>query len=210
MIYLVIADIKNTKGDCHDMWQPHNLLPTEVREYIENTKNNKTRVERYFAYSALSLSLKEFFSVDDFKIERNENGKPDLADSHIHISLSHCEKLVAVAISDLGEIGVDVQCHVDIERSERLETRFLKDLSFKNNELDIKYFLFEPDGNLKAIQPKTSYESDFLNKWTFAEANIKCRGLSFSQISEINRLSKTTLSSTVEYQNCKITTVIAK
>lgn len=208
MIYVIINDLENTKRDCRTMRQPLNLLTGELKEYVENTKNEKTKSERIAAYSALLISLKELFLVENPEIERNENGKPYLKDGKVHFSISHSDGLAAVALSDIGDIGIDLQCSFDKDKEEKIDKRFLKDIKFKNDNIDIKYFLLL-DGALKDCSPEISLDDDFLFRWTFAEANIKCKGLNFSKFKEINELSKSTHAQTVKYKNCKITTVIA-
>lgn len=208
MIYVIINDLENTKRDCRTMRQPLNLLTGELKEYVENTKNEKTKSERIAAYSALLISLKELFSVENPEIERNENGKPYLKDGKVHFSISHFDGLSAVALSDSAEIGIDLQCPTDSEKEERIDKRFLNNIEFKKDDIDIKYFLLT-DGTLKEFSPQKSTENDFLFRWTFLEANIKCRGLNFSCVKDINELSKGTRAYTVKYKDCKITTVIA-
>ena len=208
MIYVIINDLENTKRDCRTMRQPLNLLTGELKEYVENTKNEKIKSERIASYSTLLISLKELFSIENPEIERNENGKPYLKGSEIYFSISHSDGLAAVALSDSREIGIDLQCSFDKDKEEKIDKRFLKDIKFKNDNIDIKYFLLL-DGTLKYYSPEISLENDFLFRWTFVEANIKCRGLNFSKLKEINELSKSTHAQTVKYKNCKITTVIA-
>ena len=161
MIYVIINDLENTKRDCRTMRQPLNLLTPELKEYIENTKNEKTKFERISAYSALLISLKELFSLENPEIRRNENGKPYLMDSKIYFSISHSDRVSAVALSDEGEIGIDLQCSFDKEKEEKINKRFLNNIEFKNDNVDIKYFLLS-NGELKDYSPEISPQNDFL------------------------------------------------
>ena len=207
MIYIVIADIQSIEKDCRDIRQSCNLFPGEIKEYIENTKNEQTKTERIIAYSALFSSLKEFFSIENPKIKRNTNGKPSLVDSNVHISLSHCDGVSAIALSDEGEIGVDIQSPIDDTKAERLTKRFLSEIQPKQEDVNIKCFyrtLTENGANFTEIVLENSDKTDFLSKWVYLESVIKAYGISFSEISKINELSKNTKTCILNYKNSKI------
>ena len=136
MIYTVISDINNFKSaresaqkrDCHNKWQPLTLIPKDVISYIENGKNDEVRLERFTAYSTLFFALFELYGKKDVTLCRTDSGKPYLIEngnaSKIQISISHSDGLVSVALSDEGDIGVDIQSEIDESRAERLEKRF--------------------------------------------------------------------------------------
>ena len=213
MIYVVIADILNSERDCHNTWQPQNLLPEGIREYIGKTKNEKMRAERFLAYTTLLCSLERFFSVNDPIIERNPNGKPYLKNSNIQISISHCDGVAVTAICDEGQIGVDIQSVIDEEKAKRLEKRFFAEILLKNENVDVKYFSLEFSNNearFNEILPERDKNKDFLSKWVYTESVIKTYGLSFSDISKINEFASSTLAQIVDYKNFKIATTIAK
>lgn len=232
MIYIAIADglnrlseNNNEKWDCRVMRQPQSLLPEKIIDYINNTSNEGVKKERFFAYTALGLCLKEFFDVSDWNIKRTECGKPYLTDilgdpllcstapkSKLEVSLSHSDGVAVVALSNEGEIGVDIQAEVDQKKAERLDKRFLKDVEPKNDNMNVRYFylnLGDEKCSITEIFPKISLQSDFLTKWTFAESVIKCFGLTFSDISKVNELSKKVKSQTVLFESYKITTTSA-
>jgi phosphopantetheinyl transferase len=207
MIYLIVADNNSIKKDCLDTWQSCNLFPGEIKEYIENTKNEQTKTERFIAYSTLFSSLEKFFSIGNPKIKRNKNGKPSLVDSNVYISLSHCDGVSAIALSDEDEIGVDIQSPVDDTKAERLTKRFLSKIHPKQEDINIKYFymtLTDKTVDFKEIALENSDKADFLSKWVYLESVIKAYGISFSEISKINELSKNTKTRIYNYKNFKI------
>ena len=222
MIYVVISGgtiRKNeliNKRDCRVLRQPQSLLPDEVKKYIENTANEKTKDERNLAYISLFSALKVFYSLDRCTLERSKNGKPYISTSlpsPIFFSLSHSDGMTAVALTDENNIGVDIQGAVDEEKAKRLENRFLSQVTAENSNFEINYYYltFNDDlVTLETIEPKKDNNSDFLSKWVFAEANIKCLGLTFSDISKINEISKFTKTQTISFENFKIATTIAK
>lgn len=213
MIYVVITDLQNSKWDCRIARQPHYILTDQIREYIEKTRNENKITERTLAYTTLLCSLDRFFSVKEPVIDRNHNGKPALLNCDIHISISHCDGVAVTALTDDGEIGVDIQSVIDEDKAKRLEERFLSGISVKQNEVNIKYFsvAFTDKGAcFNEILTENDETIDFLSKWVYTESVIKAFGLSFSDISKINDLSSSTETKTVKYKNFKIATTIAK
>ena len=82
MIYTIISTTEKNKieenRDCRVLRQPLSLLPKELDEFINNTKNDNLRTERYLAYTTLLSGLKEFFGIDGVLIDKNSEGKPYL------------------------------------------------------------------------------------------------------------------------------------
>lgn len=226
MIYVVISDglnrqsgLINKKGDCRVLRQPQSLLSTEVNEYIEKTANKITKSDRSSAYTTLFAALKLFFDAEGFDLKRTENGKPYLYsslpcyDKSISVSLSHSDSIIAVALSDEGDVGVDIECGVEKEKAERLERRFLSDITPENDNIEIEYYYAgfkENEAVFEKIVPQCDTQVDFLSKWVFAESIIKCFGLTFSEISKINELAGKTKTHIVSINNFKIATTVAK
>jgi phosphopantetheinyl transferase len=211
MIYLIIADSNNSKGDCHSVWQPHNHLPDAVQEYIDKTNNESVKAERTLAYSTLILSLEKFFSIKNPTIVRNENGKPYIKDNEAFISLSHCDGVAAIALSDEGEIGVDIQSPPEERKAEHLSKRFLSETLVRQDKTKIKYVLLsliDGEYGFNEISLTPEMENDFLSKWVYSESVIKAFGRTFSDISKITALSENTATQIVNYKNFKISTTI--
>lgn len=70
--------LKDQKRDCRILRQPLSLLPEEIKIFIENTKNKKTRDERRLAYTTLLCGVKLFFGIEDCAIAKTPDGKPYL------------------------------------------------------------------------------------------------------------------------------------
>lgn len=212
MIYLVITDIQNKK-DCHFKWQSDKLFDEKVKNYIDNSKSKKTKLERLAAYTTLLCSLKKFFSIEQIEIEKNKNGKPYLDKENVFFSISHSDNLAVIALSDEGEIGVDAQSFVDENKANRLEKRFLSDIKIKNNQVEMKIFYFDFSGDKPIFIEKNldiDRDDDFLSKWVYSESVIKYWGTNFSDILKINSLSENTKTQIISYQNNKIAITISK
>ena len=198
MIYTVIATLSENRietksRDCRIIRQPLSLLPAEISKYIEKTKNLSVKAERSLAYTTLLCALRVFYSIDGAHIERNEYGKPYLADSDIHISLSHSDGSVAVCLSDEGEVGIDIQAEIDESRAERLKNRFFTDLAVKNDNLNVEYYfckISDDEAIIESIdRPKTA-DGRFTAKWAYAETLMKLLGRGFSDVTALPALAK--------------------
>ncbi len=198
MIYTVISTINENRikaenRDCRVLRQPLSLLPAEISDYINKAKNDSVRAERCLAYTTLLCALKTFYGLDGVKIYRSQEGKPCLADSDVHINLSHSDGTVAVCISDEGEIGIDLQSEISPEREKRLGDRYFTDLSVKNENIGVKYFfctLSDGVAELTEIECPSYTESSFTAKWAYAESLMKLRGGGFGDIGRLPALAE--------------------
>ena len=207
MIYTVISDINNFKSaresaqkrDCHNQWQPLTLIPKDVISYIENSKNDEVRLERYTAYSTLFFALFELYGKKDLTLCRTDSGKPYLIEngnaSKIQISISHSDGLVAVALSDEGDIGVDIQSEIDKSRAERLEKRFFTDINIKEEIFSHKLFMLsftEENVKLEEFKNAKAKFDGFTAKWAYCESIMKCDGGGFGSLDKIPNLKEKT------------------
>ncbi len=219
MIYTVISDINNFKSalesvqkrDCHDKWQPLTLIPNNVILYIENGRSDEVKLERLTAYSTLFFALFELYGKNDVGLCRTDSGKPYLVEngeaSKIRVSLSHSDGLVAVALSDECEIGVDIQSEIDDSRAERLEKRFFADINIKEEFFSQKllYLNFsDSDTRLSEMEKPEKCSSGFTEKWAYCESLLKCEGGGFGDLKRIQKIQKKTKTQTVKInQNSK-------
>lgn len=196
MIYTVIAYLGEnrieTKRDCRIVRQPLNLLPIEIKNYIENTKNESLRAERELSYTTLFASLKAFFGIDDLKILRSPDGKPYLEKTNIHFNLSHSDGAVAVCISDEGDVGIDLQSEIKPERAKRLENRFFPDFKPMSENINVNYYFFRIEDGEAVFEELSPALPDgcFTSKWTAAESLMKLHGRGFADSSALPKLSE--------------------
>jgi phosphopantetheinyl transferase len=87
-----------------------------VRRVFSYAERNGRRRAQRLATEALLLDLMELVSgrpSSEWQPTRNQDGKPTLASTEgqtaIDVSLSHCGALALAGITDLGEIGVDLE-----------------------------------------------------------------------------------------------------
>lgn len=226
-----LLDGENNKRDCRVLGQPLSLLPEEIDEFINNTKNESLRAERRLAYTTLFLGLREFFGADDLTVAKNSDGKPYLVyrtqkyqkneeastdncshqknkdlpvktnsdeklkkcSVNYHVSISHSDGVIAVVISDEGEIGIDIQSVISSDRAERLKNRFFEGMSAKSEAINAEYYYcsisdsrveFEKANVTKITEPS------FTAKWVSGESILKLSGRGFGDLNSLDSLSR--------------------
>lgn len=117
------------------------------------------------AYALLSEALEKHFGITGFTIEKNEKGKPFLAEyPDVHFNISHCDGLAVCGISS-GEIGVDAELIRGF--SQKVMTRI-----FSEEEQSL-------------ISSSENPDTDFFRIWTLKESLCKFTGDGiFSGLSE--------------------------
>ena len=205
MIYTVITNIE--KMDCRALRQSEVFISKNIIGYIENTSNQAQKKARFCAYASLFFALRDIYAEKNADICFSEDGKPYLinCDKKIYISISHCNTLSAVCLSDNGEIGIDIQDEIDAVRAMRLQNRFFTNLNFKNNlKSENKIFVFQfcedkftlTEGNESHLNFNDNV-GDFTEKWSLAESLLKCQGTGFGGAADVIEIQKSCYSSTV-------------
>lgn len=78
----------------------------EEEELLYQSFVAESRKKQWLAYRLLIRTL---LKPDDFPVEYDEHGKPFLAGSDFHISVTHTEDLAAVIISRNARVGIDIE-----------------------------------------------------------------------------------------------------
>ena len=134
----------------------------ENAEYIDKIANRvpSAAAEGLYALSLLSKMLELYFPQElrgNLILARSENGKPYFVDSPIKFSISHSGGIVACAISDSCELGVDVESvSISKSRADGIIARFFD-----------KADLSRLSGDTNA----------FRREWTRKEAAAKMHGM---------------------------------
>ena len=217
MILTVILNSEKLKNfyegrDCQN-WQPLTLISKETLEYIKSTADEKTRIDRFAAYSLLFSLADAFFGIRIKKIGRNEFGKPyieeflkedkEVSDGNLHFSISHSGGIVAVTLSEDAECGVDLQIMPSKDVSERLEKRLLssfdvRDVSVMDSDMTLKnacrVYYAEPMEKGFTLYPAPGIKCKLLNDIQGLESNFgNSLETSFSIKSEKDILNSMTI-----------------
>lgn len=178
-------------------------FPKEIYSIVAGTKNKALAHKRAGAYITLYNTLRHFLERDEIILSKTESGKPCLlnkardAEINVKISLSHCDTLAAVSVSDEGEVGVDIEEKISEEREKRLSERFFESQSRVKERISPIYLLATLTEDMTSIfaeipeaKLQISDTSDFSTRWTLSEALMKCDGRGFAAIGEVERLKE--------------------
>jgi len=138
--------------------------------FAQSGRRSRRQVQRAAAESLLGdlLELVAEGPLSHWQVIRNQDGKPMLVSSDgqnpIEVSLSHSGALALVGISDLGEIGVDLEF--------RTPGRSIS---------EIAAFAFGPQERRTV---ESAGLSAFYRIWTLREALAKARGIGFPMLAD--------------------------
>lgn len=146
------------------------ILSTDERERLRRFIVLEPRVQHVVARALLRTTLSRYAEVEPTQwcFETNKYGRPYLAapviGHDLRFNLSHTTHLVALAITEGCEIGIDVEYTLRQFDSDRLAST-----------------VFAP-AEIKALQaaPQSQRRELFWAFWTLKEAYIKARGMGLS------------------------------
>lgn len=82
------------------------IILRESEETLYQSFVAESRKKQWLAYRIL---VRELLKPDEFPVEYDASGKPYLAGSDFHISVSHTDDLAAVIISRHAKVGIDIE-----------------------------------------------------------------------------------------------------
>lgn len=153
----------------------------EARRVALLSRAERARMERFkhpadgrlFAFfrAGMRLLLADRLGVapEDVALAETATGKPFLAapvpGPKLHFNLSHCGARAVLALTELGEIGVDIECKREFRSGPRLAERILSEREARDH---------------RAI-PVGEQSSALLRAWTRKEAYLKATGEGLSR-----------------------------
>jgi 4'-phosphopantetheinyl transferase len=147
------------------------ILAVAYRSMVQKPRGRERRaIQSATAESLLAdmLRLQVGASTSHWKLSRNHAGRPTLSSPDgpvsMRVSLSHCGPFALAAITDCGEIGVDLEV-----RNPKRSICEIAEYAFGAREQDV----VKSDG-MRA----------FYRIWTLREAFAKARGLGFSILAD--------------------------
>ena len=175
---------------------PENGLIEEVfpplrAEEIESTAKYRVKREKYYVWKLLEYAFNDALGIDiqDMAIKKEDSGK--WASDRCHFSLSHCDGVVAVAVSD-EPVGIDV------EPSSYTVRPALAEKILSENE-KAGYLSLPDDGR-----------GDFLLRcWTAKESIFKMRGEKVFSPHTIDTLSTPHITRDLSVGNCDVILSVA-
>lgn len=162
------------------------VFPPLRAEEIASVGNERVKREKYYVWKLLEYALNDTFGLDINRVnfQKKDSGKWT-ADS-FHFSLSHCNGVVAVALSN-DPVGIDIELSSCKVRSHLAEKIFTK------NEKSRYLSLSEDE------------REDFLLRcWTAKESIFKMRGEKVFSPHTIDTLSTAHITRYLSVGNCNI------
>lgn len=141
------------------------LSPDEMAR-AERFKFEKHRNRFIAGRGVLREILGRYLQIkpEDLRFDYSTNGKPSFAigfaHGGIHFNLAHSEDVALIAVTRIGQVGVDVECVRALKDMDHLVARFF---SARENELFQKV-------------PVNEKPAAFFNLWTRKEALLKATG----------------------------------
>lgn len=148
-----------------------NILSTEEQARASRFRFGRHRNRFITARGVLRLILAKYLDCapDQLDFVYGPNGKPalagGLAESALFFNLAHSEDLALIAVTQLGQIGVDVE-----------QIRAVSDA----NELVERFFSVRESALFQTL-PTNQKDIAFLNLWTRKEAWLKATGEGIAQ-----------------------------
>ena len=108
------------------------------RDYVLSIKDIKRQKQSLYVWYLLLITLKEEgYKTENLKWSIDKNGKWFVENKSINFSLTHSNNIVAIIISDEGEVAIDVElCDEKVLAVAKLFNKPIDDLSIKDR---IKY-----------------------------------------------------------------------
>jgi phosphopantetheinyl transferase len=82
------------------------IILRESEETLYHSFVAESRKKQWLAYRIL---VQELLKPEEFPVEYDASGKPFLAGSYFHISVTHTDDLAAVIISRHAKVGIDIE-----------------------------------------------------------------------------------------------------
>lgn len=189
MIYLCCAPLPDEFSLGDTAFSLKERLGEENSEYIDKIANRlpSAASEGLYALSLLLKMLDKYLPQESRKIKllRNVNGKPYFENSTVSFNISHSGGVVACAITDHGEIGVDIEAtDITSARADGIMSRFFTQEEREKIRGDV---------------------SAFKRAWTCKEAVSKMYGLSLAEYlkkSKSGAFTRDTTPRCYEFESC--------
>ncbi|MBQ7340929.1 MAG: 4'-phosphopantetheinyl transferase superfamily protein [Oscillospiraceae bacterium] len=154
-----------------------NLSPSR-KEHIDRLRRPEDKTRSLAAEGLLQTLLREHYGITNAKLHRASNGRPYLANSHLHISLSHSDQMVACAVSE-DPVGID------IEKIRPMSLKICRHLCVEEE----KAYLLSDSGlteNDECQDPEVLRR--LFEIWTAKEAYFKKQGTGITDLKSVNVL----------------------
>ena len=78
------------------------------KAHIDRFRREADRTRSLAGEILVKKLLREHYGIEDGILDRKENGQPYLQNSDLYVSISHCDQMVACAVSETP-VGIDIE-----------------------------------------------------------------------------------------------------
>ena len=149
------------------------LSPTR-KEHIDRLRKEEDRRRSLVAQLLVQQLLREHYDLSQAQLHRQENGCPYLTGCDLYVSISHCDEMVACAVSD-APVGIDI---------ERIRPTKYPLFHKVCTAQELAYV--QPEGDELCQDPDVLRR--FFEIWTAKEAYFKKRGTGITDLKSVNVL----------------------
>lgn len=169
------CNIKDFSRDALE--QAYIQLSDSRKEHIDRLRRSEDKI-RSLAAELLLQKLLERFGVTGAILHRDPTGKPYLSGCDLYVSISHCDQIVACAVSE-EPVGIDVEQirPVDLNICRHICTD--EEKSYIGTDGTEGQLCQDPDILLR-----------FFTVWTAKEAYFKKRGTGITNPKSVNTLKQ--------------------
>lgn len=144
--------------------QAYSILSASRKAHIDRLQKQEDKLRSLAGEVLAQKLLREKYHITDAVIHRQSNGQPYLTGCDLHISISHCDEMVACAVSR-EPVGID------IERIRPIHEKLCHKVC---TESELAYVLEDP--------------GRFFEIWTAKEAYFKKCGTGITNLKSVNIL----------------------
>jgi 4'-phosphopantetheinyl transferase len=146
------------------------LLSADERDRAASFRFGRDRRRYVIGRGLLRTILGERLGMEPERIQfgYGAQGKPYLVDRRLHFNLAHSEDVVAVALCEGREVGIDVEAHRDDLDAEGIARRYLPPEAAAEIER----------------RPADERAAEFMRAWVRQEAYAKGRGAGLALIGD--------------------------
>ena len=158
-----------------ELQKAYDGLAMSRKAHIDRLRQEKDRIRSLVGELLVQRLLAERYGIKDAKLNRKENGQPYLTGCSLYVSITHCEDLVACAVSE-NPVGID------LEKIRPVDLKLCRHVCQPEEKA---YVLgSHPEGQCR----EEKVLQRFFEIWTAKEAYFKKCGTGITDLKSVNTL----------------------
>ena len=161
-----------------ELQKAYDGLAMSRKAHIDRLRQEKDRIRSLVGELLVQRLLAEHYGIKDAKLNRKENGQPYLTGCSLYVSITHCEDLVACAVSE-NPVGID------LEKIRPVDLKLCRHVCQPEEKT---YVLGEYPENTDGECLDEQVLERFFEIWTAKEAYFKKCGTGITNLKSVNVL----------------------